>query len=113
MVEYCTFGIKDAESWFTKAGVQKVKSLWQFQNFECAKKVEILQNFSHLEFSMYIDRGSYHKNANIQNLAVQVGLVDLLELHILVCNRNAPDGSWVNSVEHMTMLLKLSLQHHG
>jgi hypothetical protein len=53
------------------------------------------------------------KNTLLQNMAASVAFVELLQLHVLVNNRNAPDGSWVNSIERCMNLLNLALAHQN
>jgi hypothetical protein len=39
--------------------------------------------------------------------------VELLQMHALVNNRNAPDGSWINSVERCMNIMNLGLAHQS
>ena len=47
---------------------------------------------------------------SVQNQAAQLSFLLLLDLYVHICNRNALDGSWVNSVERIMSLLNLRLQ---
>jgi hypothetical protein len=59
------------------------------------------------------DGGHDQKNTMLQNIAAPVAFVELLQLYALVNNRNAPDGSWINSVERCIKILNLGLVHQS
>jgi hypothetical protein len=55
--------------------------------------------------------GHDHKNTLLQNIAAPVACFELLQLHALVNNHNASDGSWINSANHCMNILNLGLAH--
>jgi hypothetical protein len=59
------------------------------------------------------DGGHDHKNTLLQNIAASVAFAELLQLHVLVNDRNAPDGSWINSVERCMNIINLSPAHQS
>jgi hypothetical protein len=59
------------------------------------------------------DVGHDHNNTLVQNQCASLAFVVLLKLVGLVNSRNAPDGSWINSVERVMQLLNLALAHQS
>jgi hypothetical protein len=57
--------------------------------------------------------GHDNKSTLLQNHAESVAFVDFLQLHALLNNRNAPDGSWTNSVERCMYILNLGMDHQS
>jgi hypothetical protein len=73
------------------------ENLLQFMEMKEEDKNEVLAFVPVVVFIRHYD-GHDHKNTLLQNIAASVDFVELLQLHALVKNRNAPDGSWINSV---------------
>jgi hypothetical protein len=49
----------------------------------------------------------------LQNISGSVAFVELLQLSALVNNRNAPYGSWINSVKRCMNIIYLVLAHQS
>jgi hypothetical protein len=88
------------------------ENLRQFMEMKEEDKNELLA-FVPVVVLIIHDGGHDHKNTLIQNIAASVAFVELLQLHALVNNRNAPDGSWINSVERCMNILNLGLAHQS
>ena len=93
-----------------RAKMDVVRSLNDFQNNISKTEKEKLLKFIPSVVFISTDGGSDHKNTNVQNQAAMLGMVLLLNLHFCIGNRNAPDGSWINSIERIMSLLNLGLQ---
>jgi hypothetical protein len=88
------------------------ENLRQFMEMKEEDKNELLA-FVPVVVFIRNDGGHDHKNKMLQNIASSVAFVELLQLHALVNNRNAPDGSWSNSVERCMNILILGLAHQS
>jgi hypothetical protein len=88
------------------------ENLRQFMEIKEEDKSELLAFVPVVVFIRY-DGGHDHKNTLLQNIAASVAFGELLQLHALVNNFNAPDGSWSNSVERCMNILNLGLAHQS
>jgi hypothetical protein len=88
------------------------ENLRQFMEMKEEDKNELLAFVSVVVFIRH-DGGHDHKNTLLQNIAASVAFLELLQLHALVKNRNAPDGSWINIVERCMNILNLGLAHQS
>jgi hypothetical protein len=52
-------------------------------------------------------------NTLLKNINASVAFVELLQLSALVNNRNAPEGSWINSVKRFMNIINLGLAHQS
>jgi len=93
-----------------EAGQNSLVSLRAYKSLAADSKI-LIMSFIPSIVLLSTDGGGDHKNTNLQNQAAQLSFLLLLDLHCFICNRNAPDGSWVNSVERVMSLLNLGLQH--
>ena len=93
-----------------RANVDIITNLRDFKYNITDTHREMLLKFIPSVIFISTDGGSDHKNTNIQNQAAMLAVVLILDLYICIANRNAPDGSWINSVERIMSLLNLGLQ---
>jgi hypothetical protein len=57
--------------------------------------------------------GHDHTNTLVQNECASLAFVLFLKLAGIVNNHDAPDGSWINSVERIMQLLNLGTAHQS
>jgi hypothetical protein len=88
------------------------ENLRQFMEMKEEDKNELLAFVPVVVFIRH-DGKHDHKNTLLQNIAASVAFFELLQLHALVNNRNAPDGSCINSVERCMNILNVGLAHQS
>jgi hypothetical protein len=110
MKHYVELALQILQRAACRHGKMMFENLWQFMEMKEEDKNELLAFFPVVVFIRY-DGKHNHKITLLQNIAVSVAFVELLQLHALVNNRNAPDGSWINSVERCMSILNLGLAH--
>jgi hypothetical protein len=76
---------------------QTITSLRQLLDRPSNQREAFLKYVPEVVFILH-DGGHDHNNSLLQNIAALLALFELLQLHVCVNNRNAPDGSWVNSI---------------
>jgi hypothetical protein len=112
MKHYAELALQILQRAARRHGKIMFENLRQFMEMKEEDKNELLEFVPVVVFIIH-DGGHDHKNTLLQNIAVSVAFVELLQLHALVNNRNAPDRSWINSVECCMNILNLGLAHQS
>jgi hypothetical protein len=112
MKHYAELALQILQRAARRHGKIMFENLRQFMEMKEEDKNELLAFVPVVVFIRH-DGGHDHKNTLLQNIAALVAFVELLQLHALVNNRNAPDGSWINSVECCLNILNLGLDHQS